>query len=307
LPTNFAVFPALNYAASHPDLASAFGTNQDLAWTHYRDFGAKEGRTITFNGLNYIASDPGLSAVLGADAQQGTLHYLQYGLAAGLTVTFNGLLYVAGHDDLTAAFGPLGNAQAINDAGARHFIAHGRAEGRQPDTFNPDQYLANYPDLGTAGLETPDQLALHYIMHGRAASLTYEAPPDGLAYIASYPDLSAAFGANAQQGTLHYLQYGRFEGRTATFEGLQYVAGYDDLAAAFGPLGDAQAISNAGAQHFIAYSRAEGRQPDNFDPDQYLANYPGLGAAGLETSDQLALHYIIHGLAAGLTYEVLTA
>jgi hypothetical protein len=303
LVTDFAPFPALSYAASYPDLASAFGTNQDLAWAHFRDSGAKEGRTITFNGLNYIASYPDLSGSLGTDARQGALHYLQSGRLEGRTATFDGLQYVAGYDDLAAAFGTLGNAQAINNAGALHYIASGRAEGRQPDNFDPDQYLANYPGLAAAGLENPDQLALHYIAFGRAEGRSYEAPPDGLAYIASYPDLSARFGTDALQGTSHYLQYGRLERREATFDGLQYVAGYDDLAATFGPVGNAQAIADAGARHFITWGRAEGRQPDNFDPEQYLANYPSLAAAGLDTPDELALHYILFGRAAGLTFE----
>lgn len=174
LPTDFTLFPALAYAASYPDLASAFGANQDLAWLHFGGFGAREGRTITFNGPSYIASYQDLSAAFGTDAQQGALHYLQYGQFEGRAAIFNGLQYVAGYNDLAVAFGPLGNAQAISDAGAGHFITYGRAEGRQPDNFDPDQYLANYPELGVAGLETPDQLALHYILHGRAAGLTFE-------------------------------------------------------------------------------------------------------------------------------------
>jgi len=174
LPTDFVLFPALDYAASYPDLASAFGTNQDLAWLHFAEFGVKEDRAITFNGLNYIASYPALSTAYGTDARQGTLHYLQYGRFVGQTATFDGLQYVAGYDDLAVALGPLGNARAINDAGAGHFITYGRAEGRQPDNFDPDQYLANYPELGAAGLESPDQLALHYIIYGRAAGLSDE-------------------------------------------------------------------------------------------------------------------------------------
>jgi RTX calcium-binding nonapeptide repeat (4 copies) len=305
--TDFPAFPALDYAASYPDLASAFGANPDLAWAHFRDFGAKEDRTVTFNALNYLASYPELAALLGTDPRQGTLHYLQYGRLEGRTVTFDGLQYVAGYDDIAAVLGPLGNAQAINDAGARHFLTYGRAEGRQPGNFDPDQYLANYPGLGAAGLDTPDQLALHYILYGPAARLTYEAPPDGLAYIASYPDLSAAFGTDARQGTFHWLQYGRFEGRTATFDGLQYAGGYDDIAAVLGPLGNMQAIKDAGARPYLTYGRAEGRQSDNFDPEQYLANYPGLGAAGVDTPDELALHYILYGRAAGLSFEPLIA
>ena len=87
---DFPLFPALDYTASYPDLASAFGTNPDLAWAHFRDFGAKEDRTITFNGLNYIASYPDLSGALGTDARQGALHYLQHGRLEGRAVTFNG-------------------------------------------------------------------------------------------------------------------------------------------------------------------------------------------------------------------------
>ena len=89
-------------------------------------------------------------------------------------MSFDGLLYVAGYDDIAAVLGPLGNAQAINNAGALHFITYGRAEGREVDIFDAEQYLANYPGLGAAGLDTPDELALHYILYGRAAGLSYE-------------------------------------------------------------------------------------------------------------------------------------
>jgi hypothetical protein len=133
--TDFAAFPALNYAASHPDLASTIGVDQGRAWAHFRDFGAAEGRGVTFDGLQYVA----------------------------------------GQDDLAAAFAPLGDAGAIADAGAAHFIRQGRAEGREEDAFDEDQYLANYPDLGAAGLDTPEELALHYVAQGRAEGRTDEA------------------------------------------------------------------------------------------------------------------------------------
>lgn len=174
---SFPAFPALDYAASYPDLAAAFGANQDLAWKHYRDFGVREERTVTFDGLDYIASYPDLSAAFGTDASQAARHYLAHGRTEGRTTTFDGLQYVASNDDLAAAFAPLRNPDAIDDAGAAHFIVHGRAEGRFPDTFDETQYLANNPDLAAAGLETPDQLALHYIAFGRAEGRTDEAPP----------------------------------------------------------------------------------------------------------------------------------
>lgn len=173
---SFPAFPALDYVASYPDLASTFGANQNLAWFHFRDFGAREERTVTFDGLDYIASYPDLSAAFGTDAAQAARHYLVHGRTEGRAVTFDGLQYVAGNADLAAAFAPLRSPEAIDDAGAAHFIVYGRAEGRFPDTFDEAEYLANYPDLAAAGLETPDQLALHYIAFGRAEGRTDKAP-----------------------------------------------------------------------------------------------------------------------------------
>jgi Ca2+-binding RTX toxin-like protein len=177
-PTDFVPFPSLNYAASYTDLARAFGPNEDSAWLHYLNQGLAEGREVTFNGLAYIASYPDLSAAFGPDERQGTLHYLSRGLAEGRAVTFDGLQYVAGHDDLSAFVAPLGSAAATAEFGATHFIVRGRAEGREPDLFDEDQYLANYPDLAAAGLESPDLLALHYIRFGRLEGRTDAALPE---------------------------------------------------------------------------------------------------------------------------------
>jgi hypothetical protein len=51
---------------------------------------------------------------------------------------------------------------------------------------------------------------------------------------------------------------------------------------------------------------AEGRPIDEFDPEQYLDNYPDLQAAfgGAEDPEEAAtIHYIEHGFAEGRTYE----
>jgi hypothetical protein len=129
--TDFSAFPAFAYLASNPDLANAFGGSADLAWLHFRDFGAKEDRATDFDGLRYVA----------------------------------------GQRDLAARLAPLRDPAAIAEAGAEHFILHGRAEGRAPEVFNDERYLFKYPDLLAARM-TPEQATLHFIIHGLAEGRT---------------------------------------------------------------------------------------------------------------------------------------
>ena len=51
----------------------------------------------------------------------------------------DGLRYIAAYSDLLLAFG------SDEVAGQQHYQAYGRAEGRDPFSFNPAQYLANLP------------------------------------------------------------------------------------------------------------------------------------------------------------------
>ncbi|WP_420411567.1 M10 family metallopeptidase C-terminal domain-containing protein [Roseibium sp.] len=90
----------LEYAASHADVAEAFGTDEDLLYTHLVEHGLNEGRTIDFSALDYIASHRDLIEVYGADIEAGVLHYLEFGLAEGRGVTFDAAAFLDANPDL---------------------------------------------------------------------------------------------------------------------------------------------------------------------------------------------------------------
>ena len=72
----------------------------------------------------------------------------------------NGLQYIASYGDLIRAFG------TNEAAGQQHWLAHGRAEGRQADTFDERQYLANYADLRAAFGTDRAAATRHFIENG---------------------------------------------------------------------------------------------------------------------------------------------
>ncbi|MBP2232932.1 hypothetical protein J2847_006267 [Azospirillum agricola] len=191
------------------------------------------------------------------------------------------LAYIASYADLSATFG------TDAAAGAAHYIASGRAEGRTV-TFNPLAYTASYLDLSSAFGTDPAGAAAHYITSGRAEGRTVTFNP--LAYIASYADLSAAFGTDAAAGAAHYIASGRAEGRTVTFNPLAYVASYADLSSAFGT------DPTSAAAHYITSGRAENRAV-SFNPLAYLAANPDLAAVFGTDRTAAERHYITSGRA----------
>ena len=202
----------------------------------------------------------------------------------GLPAGFNGLAYIASYPDLIAAFGT--NAEA----GTRHYIEFGRAEGRIPN-FNGLAYIASYPDLIAAFGANAEAAARHYIEFGRAEGRIPNF--NELAYIASHPDLIAAFGTNADAGTRHFIENGYAEGRSVTFDGYNYLAANRDVALAFG------ADPDAAARHYIQNGISEGRPAQGFDALRYIASNPDLIQAFGPDVQAAELHYIQIGYAEG--------
>jgi serralysin len=157
--------------------------------------------------------------------------------------------------------------------GLAHYQSNGYAEGRPTDSFDVDQYLANYADLRSAFSDG----------HG---------------------------GENDDAATAHYIDYGYFEHRLAQ-DPLDYIASNADLIAAFHGGTEAQ-LDAEGLAHYQSNGYGEGRPTDSFDVDQYLANYADLRAAfsdghGGYNDDAALLHYIDTGYFEGRTDHVLTA
>ncbi|BAI76773.1 hypothetical protein AZL_f00130 (plasmid) [Azospirillum sp. B510] len=196
---------------------------------------------------------------------------------------FSPLAYIASYADLSAVFG------TDAAAGAAHYIANGRAEGRTV-SFDPLAYIASYGDLANAFGANGDAGAAHYIANGRREGRTVSFDP--LAYIASYGDLANVFGANGGAGAAHYIANGRAEGRTVSFDPLAYLASYGDLAAAFG------ADRRSAEIHYITNGRVEGRTV-TFNPLAYLAANADLAAAFGADSGRAELHYLGTGRTEG--------
>jgi hypothetical protein len=216
---------------------------------------------------------------------------------ATLPPGFNGLQYIASYPDLIRALG------ANRAAGERHYLSHGRAEGRAPDTFDLPRYLDNNPDVAAAFGSGTSAATVHFIQFGFAEGRNDDPPPglpprfDGLQYIASHPDLIQALDRFG--GERHYLAHGQAEGRARdTFDTERYLDNNPEVEAALGT------GSTAATTHYIRFGFAEGRTddpptgfPPGFDGLQYIASYPDLiQALGADRFDG-ERHYLAHGQA----------
>ncbi|WP_042695584.1 right-handed parallel beta-helix repeat-containing protein [Azospirillum sp. B506] len=199
--------------------------------------------------------------------------------AASSGLAFSPLAYIASYADLSAAFG------ANAAAGAAHYAASGRAEGRAV-SFDPLAYIASYGDLSAVFGTNGDAGAAHYIGSGRAEGRGVSFDP--LAYIASYGDLTAAFGTDRTAAALHYIGSGRAEGRTVSFNPLSYLAANPDLAAAFGT------DTGRADLHYLGSGRTEGRST-GFDASAYLAANADVAAATGGDLTAAMRHYILNG------------
>ncbi|PGH59327.1 hypothetical protein CRT60_01480 [Azospirillum palustre] len=199
--------------------------------------------------------------------------------AAAAGPAFSPLAYIASYADLSAAFG------ANAAAGAAHYAASGRAEGRTV-SFDPLAYIASYGDLSAVFGTNGDAAAAHYIGSGRAEGRSVSFDP--LAYIASYGDLTAALGTDRTAAAMHYIGSGRAEGRTVSFNPLSYLAANADLAAAFGT------DTTRADLHYLGSGRTEGRST-GFDASAYLAANADVAAATGGDLTAAMRHYILNG------------
>jgi len=81
--------------------------------------------------------------------------------------------------------------------------------------FDYRQYLANYPDLVSAGILTEDKAILHWNKYGIRESRVYSPINfDYRQYLANYPDLVSAGILTQEKAVTHFINHGRSEGRT---------------------------------------------------------------------------------------------
>ena len=134
-----ATFDAKQYLANYKDLQDAFGDDVEKAKQHYKEYGAKEGRTDTKDKINveeYLSQYKDLQDAFGDDRQKGLQHYIQHGIKEGRSQkggtaapdekkqSFDAKTYLANYADLRKAFGK------NTDAAQQHYLQYGIKEGR---------------------------------------------------------------------------------------------------------------------------------------------------------------------------------
>ena len=84
-------------------------------------------------------------------------------------------------------------------------VRHGLALVSATALFDPNWYLARYPDVAATGMDP----ALHFVLRGGAEGRDPSASFDAKEYLARYPDVAA----HGLSPLLHYLESGKAEGR----------------------------------------------------------------------------------------------
>jgi serralysin len=97
-------------------------------------------------------------------------------------------------------------------AATQHYITDGAREGRNPNLFPVDRYIASYGDLIQGIHYNLDEGANHYLYSGRGEGRQVTFDPE--AYLNRYADLRAVFGNDLNAATRHYIEFGFSENRT---------------------------------------------------------------------------------------------
>lgn len=251
---------------------------------------------LELRGYNYTIAREGdgfrVSSVDGSDfvtgVEQVRLGSIVMSFDAFRIEYVDGLRYIASYTDLIRAFG------FDDQAGRRHFIDHGEAEGRTI-SFDAARYAAGYADLirvfGGYHINIWG-LTEHYIHYGAAEG---RSPTmfDPLSYAAANPGLISSVGLDPSALSAHYVRDGFDDGLTTKFDALGYLASYTDLIAAFG------ADEARATEHFVRYGLVEGRSAGGFDGLAYIASYSDLIAAFGTDEARATRHYIGDGHAEG--------
>jgi serralysin len=93
----------IEYAASYPDLITTFGTDEDMLYAHFLEFGLNEGRSLLFSAYEYIASHEDLIRAFGNNPEAAARHYIDYGRSEGREVTFDSATYLATHPEIASS------------------------------------------------------------------------------------------------------------------------------------------------------------------------------------------------------------
>ena len=161
-----------------------------------------------FNYKQYLLNYPDLTAAGITSYEKALEHFIKHGKAEGRTYT----IYTTGTTDTT---GTTGTTDATN---------------LLKQYFDWKEYLANYPDLVAAGINTSEKAVEHYINNGRVEGrkctlINFEWKQ----YLTNCPDLVSAGIDDSQKALTHWNNHGKREGRSYIFDStiLENVRTYD--------------------------------------------------------------------------------
>lgn len=92
-----AVFDATYYYNTYPDVAAAFGMNEQALFNHFVEFGVNEGRSASaeFNPQAYRQRYADLQQAFGSDMAAYCQHYVAFGRSEGRAASSDGQVMVA--------------------------------------------------------------------------------------------------------------------------------------------------------------------------------------------------------------------
>lgn len=181
--------------------------------------------------------------------------------------------------------------------------------------FDPQFYLAKYPDLNAAFGADYMGAFRHFLSAGMKEGRQGSSVFDVTSYKNRYPDLRVAYENNLQNYYLHFLLIGFREGRVATgdiapapitsLNGIEYssIYSYSNYTSRYSDLNTIFSNNDAGAiKHFVISGMREGRQAaDNFSVLTYQARYPDLRRAFGNNLPDYYVHYRNTGINEGRT------
>ena len=181
-----------------------------------------------FDAEYYIATYDDVKELVGADAKKALTHFVEQGMAEGRQgiADFDVNTYKIRYADLRDVYGDNLVSYYI------HYIEYGKAEGRSgkpskttiyegvdySSVFDPEYYLAKYPDLRAAFGEDETKAIAHFVEYGMPEGRQGSAEFNAVLYQLRNADLNEAFGENMKLYYMHYLNYGKAEGRNASRE-----------------------------------------------------------------------------------------
>ncbi|MCT7986602.1 S8 family serine peptidase [Laspinema sp. A4] len=164
---------------------------------------------------------------------------------------FNESYYLSHNPDVMAAVGA-----GILTSGFQHFIEAGQFENRQPSAwFEPDFYLALYPDVRTAVSRGETTAFQHFIEAGQFENRDPLTEFFTDIYLDRNPDIATAVTADLLTAYEHFVKSGQAEGRSPgpNFDTAFYLTHHPDVAALV-RTGQISAV-----EHYLLFGASEGR------------------------------------------------